>query len=65
MRPGQAKNEYCMIAIETYSRLGRFLSRNVPPGLSSRPVSLLRQPAHKADVDGLPLREGERESGAS
>jgi hypothetical protein len=33
--------------------------------LSSRPASTLRQPAQRATKGGLPLREGERESGAS
>jgi hypothetical protein len=45
--------------------LRRFLSGNRPPGLSSHPASTSRQPAHRVTVGGLPLREGERESGAS
>ena len=32
------------------SGLKRFLSRNRPPGLSSRPASTLWQPAHKATM---------------
>jgi hypothetical protein len=43
----------------------RFLSRNLPPGLSSRAPSLSRQPDHGAAVSGLALCKGERESGTS
>jgi hypothetical protein len=45
--------------------LRRFLSRHIPPGLSSSPASTSRQPARRATAGGLPFRGGERESFAS
>jgi hypothetical protein len=45
--------------------LRRFLSSNIPPGLSSRPPPLSRQPPHRTTMRGFALRGGERESGAS
>jgi len=56
---GGLKSEWCRTCFR------RFPSRNRPPGLSSRPASLLRQPAHRVTMGELSLREGERESGAS
>jgi hypothetical protein len=63
---GEASNLLnCTSEVTESMELRRFLSRNLPAGLSSRPASTLRQPAHTATMGGLPLCEGERESGAS
>ena len=43
-------------------RVGRFLSTNIPPGLSSRPPSLSRQCVHRLTLRALLLREGDRQS---
>jgi hypothetical protein len=45
--------------------LRRFLCRNRPPGLSSRPPLTSRHPPQGATLGGLPLHEGGRAAGAS
>ena len=42
--------------------VGRFLSTNIPPGLSFRPPSVSRQRAHSSTMHPLPLLEGEPKS---